>query len=282
MPNQQDMPFLEHLEHLRWHLMRALVAIAVCAVLAFLAKHLLFHVLILAPTRSDFPTYVWLCKLSELVRIDAFCIQKMPFLLQSRKMSGQFTMHVGAALVAGLVLSFPYVFWEIWRFVRPALRSAEKGLLRATTLFVSLLFFIGITFGYYILAPVAIQFLANYHVDKSVINQFDIVSYVSTVLLLVLSSGLVFQLPLVVYFLTKAGMLSSSSLRYYKRHALVAVFVLAAMITPPDPFSQVLVALPLMILYFFSIFVAQIVERRERSNTLSDTFPTKEGRMTEK
>ena len=282
MSNQQDMPFLEHLEHLRWHLIRVLVAIAVCAVLSFLAKHLLFHVLILAPTRADFPTYVWLCKLGEIVRIDAFCIQKMPFLLQSRKMSGQFTMHVGAAFVAGLVLSFPYVFWEIWRFVRPALRSAEKGLLRATTFFVSLLFFTGITFGYYILAPVAIQFLANYHVDKSVINQFDIVSYVSTVLLLVLSSGLVFQLPLVVYFLTRAGVLSSSWLRYYKRHALVAVFVLAAMITPPDPFSQALVALPLMVLYFFSIFVAQIVERRKKSSTLSDEASTEEERRPEK
>ena len=263
MYEKRDMPFLEHLEALRWHLIRALVAIAVCAVGAFLAKHLLFHTLILGPTRPDFPTYLWLCKLGELIRVDAFCIEQMPFSLQSRKMIGQFTMHVGAALVAGVVLAFPYVFWEIWHFVRPALRVKERRLMYGTTFFVSLLFFTGVTFGYYVLVPVAVQFLSNYQVDESVLNQFDIVSYVSTILLLVLASGLVFQLPLLVYFLTKAELLSSAWLKHYRRHALVAVFVLAAMITPPDPFSQALLALPLMLLYFFSIFVAWIVERRQ-------------------
>ena len=183
-------------------------------------------------------------------------------------MSGQFTMHIGAAAVAGLVVAFPYVFWEMWRFVRPALQRSERGFFRATTLVVSLLFFVGVAFGYYILVPVSVQFLANYQIDESVVNQFDIVSYVSTVLLLVLCSGLVFQLPLVVYFLTRAGLLSVAWLRHYRRHALVVTFVLAAMITPPDPFSQMLVALPLVLLYFFSIFIAKLVERSRKNTPL--------------
>ena len=257
----EEMSFLEHLESLRWHLIRALIAILLSAVLAFMGKYVLFHLILLAPTRTDFLTYQWLCSLGKSVEIEAFCIDQMPFVLQSRRVSGQFTMHVAAAAVAGFVLSFPYVFWELWRFIKPALKASEEALIRSTTLFVSLLFFTGILFGYYILVPISIHFLANYQIDPSVVNQFDIISYVSTVLVLVLCSGLVFQLPLVVYFLTKGGWITASMLLYYKRHAILLMLLLSAMITPPDPFSQVLVALPLVLLYFFSIFVARLVDR---------------------
>ena len=257
----QEMSFLDHLEAFRWHLIRALVAIFVLTIVAFVSKHLLFHVILLAPTRVDFLTYRWLCQVGEMIDVKVFCIEKMPFVLQSRRMSGQFTMHVGASVVAGLVIAFPYVFWEMWRFVKPALKSHEKGLLRATTLIVSLLFFTGICFGYYVLVPVSVQFLANYQIDESVVNQFDIISYISTVLLLLLCSGLIFQLPLLVYFLTKGGFISSTMMSQYRRHALIVILIIAAMITPPDPFSQILVALPLVLLYFFSIFVARGVER---------------------
>lgn len=259
---QHEMSFLEHLEVLRWHLIRALIAILFCAVVAFVSKYVLFHLIIFAPARADFPTYLWLCKLGEWMHIRVFCVEEMPFLLQSRRVGGQLTMHIGAAAVAGLIIAFPYVFWELWRFIRPALHVVERSQFRSTTCVVSLLFFTGVAFGYYILVPVALQFLGNYQIDSSVVNQFDIISYVSTVLLLVLCAGLVFQLPLLVYFLTRAGVLSTEWLIRYKRHALVFVFVLSALITPPDPFSQVLFALPLMLLYFFSIFVAKLVERR--------------------
>ena len=263
--NENEMSFLEHLEALRWHLIRVLVAILCCAVLAFVGKYVLFHMILLAPTRADFLTYQWLCSVGKSIHLEAFCIEKMPFVIQSRRMSGQLTMHISAAIVAGLVLSFPYVFWELWRFLRPALRAHEKSLVRSTTLVASLLFFIGILFGYYILVPISIQFLANYQIDPSIVNQFDIISYISTVLLLLLCSGLIFQLPLIVYFLTKSGLISAEMMLDYKRHAILLSLVLGAMITPPDPFSQILVALPLVLLYFFSIFVARLVERSNRS-----------------
>ena len=254
-----EMSFLEHLEALRWHVIRSLVVVAICAVGAFIGKHILFHVVLLAPTRPDFFTYTALCQLGEIFSIDTFCMKEMSFVLQSRKMTGQLTMHIGAAGVAGVVVAFPYVFWELWRFIRPALRAKEQGLVSSTTLVVSLLFFLGVSFGYFILVPVAIHFLAGYQIDDSIINQFDIISYVSTVLLLVLSSGLVFQWPLLVYFVVRTGLVSTRQIRQYRRHALVAAFILSALITPPDPFSQLLMALPLMILYEVGLWVARFV-----------------------
>ncbi len=252
----QEMSFLEHLEVVRWHLVRICVAVLLGTVIAFLNKQILFQEIILGPTRIDFTTYFWLCKLGQHIGIEAFCIPDMPFILQSRHMSGQLSMHIGAACVAGLVIAFPYISWELWRFISPALQVRTRSWIRVTSLVVSGLFFMGICFGYYILVPVSVQFLANYQVDSSIVNHFDIISYVSTVLLLTLCSGLLFQLPVVVFFLTKSGLISADLLRRYKRLALIITLVLSAMITPPDPFSQLLVAVPILLLYFLSIFIA--------------------------
>lgn len=263
--DEREMSFLDHLEQLRWHIIRSLIAIVVFSMVAFVAKDLVFHTILLGPSRLDFWTYLRLCDLSTLLDSSALCIDELPFIIQSRQMTGQFMMHITSSFVIGIILTFPYAFWEIWRFIRPGLYEKERKASRGATFSVSFLFATGVLFGYFILTPISINFLANYQIDPSITNEFDIVSYVSTVTTLVLACGLLFQMPVVVYFLTKAGLISASLMRKYRKHAIVVILILGAMLTPPDPFSQVLIALPLLGLYQTSIFICKRVEKR---NTL--------------
>jgi len=261
--SEKEMSFLEHLEELRWHLVRASIAIAVFAIAAFVSKSFVFHTVILGPSRPDFFTYQMLCKLGELMNTPLICIDELPFIIQSRQMTGQFTMHISSSLVIGLICSFPYVFWEIWRFVSPGLYFTEKRAARGATFFVSVLFISGVLFGYFIISPLSINFLANYQLDQSILNEFDIISYVSTVSMLVLASGLMFQLPIVIYFLSTAGLVTPALMRRYRRHAIVVILVVSAIITPPDLMSQILIALPLIVLYQISIFISKIVTSKK-------------------
>jgi sec-independent protein translocase protein TatC len=260
---EKEMSFIDHLEELRWHLVRSVASVLVFSVAAFVSKGFIFGVLILGPSKTDFWSYRMLCKLSEVVGIDALCINELPFIIQSRQLTGQFTMHITSSLVVGLICAFPYAFWEIWRFVAPGLYSHERSLTRGATFFVSFLFMIGVLFGYFIVTPVSVYFLANYQLDPSILNEFDIISYVSTVVTLVLSSGLIFQLPIVMYFLTKAGIVTPEFLITYRKHAIVVIFIVGAVITPPDPFSQMLVSLPIVGLYEVSIYISKRIKRRE-------------------
>ncbi|MEQ8535380.1 MAG: twin-arginine translocase subunit TatC [Imperialibacter sp.] len=262
------MSFIDHLEELRWHLVRSVASVLVFSVAAFVSKGFIFGVLILGPSKTDFWSYRMLCKLSEVVGIDALCINELPFIIQSRQLTGQFTMHITSSLVVGLICAFPYAFWEIWRFVAPGLYSHERTLTRGATFFVSFLFMIGVLFGYFIVTPVSVYFLANYQLDPSILNEFDIISYVSTVVTLVLSSGLIFQLPIVMYFLTKAGIVTPEFLITYRKHAIVVIFIVGAVITPPDPFSQMLVSLPIVGLYEVSIYISKRIKRREAKEEL--------------
>lgn len=264
---EDEMSFLDHLEELRWHLIRAFIAVAVFAIAAFVSKEFVFGQLILGPSRTNFWTYEMLCQLSELLGSEALCINELPFILQSRTMTGQFTMHIAASLAIGIIAAFPYVFWEIWRFISPGLYINERQVSRGAVFYVSLLFTIGVTFGYFILTPLSVNFLANYQIDPSILNEFDIVSYVSTVTTLVLACGLLFQLPMVVYFLTKAGILTPEIMRNYRKHGIVSIFVLGAMLTPPDPFSQVLIAVPLIGLYQFSIAISNRTYKNKLKNS---------------
>ena len=188
-----EMSFLDHLEELRWHLIRAFLAILVFAIVAFISKDFVWNTLILGPSRLDFPTFKMLCKVGGLVNSDALCIKELPFIIQSRKMTGQFSMHVTSSVFLGLIFSFPYVFWELWRFISPGMYSKERKHARGAVFFVSLLFSIGVLFGYYVITPLSINFLSNYQVDASVMNEFDITSYVTTISMLVLACALVFQ-----------------------------------------------------------------------------------------
>ncbi len=260
-----SMPFLAHVEQLRWHIIRALVVLVVFSVMAFLAKSFVFHVLILGPSRPDFWTYRLLCKLGTLLNAPALCIEQLSFTLQSRQMTGQFTMHLTSSFVIGLIGAFPYAFWELWRFLKPGLYATEGHVIRGTVFFVSVLFFLGVLFGYYVIAPLAINFLANYQLDPSILNEFDIISYVSTLATLVLACAFIFQLPFIVYCLAKAGLLTPSIMRAYQKHAIIAILIVAAIITPPDVMSQLLIALPLVLLYEFSIFMARFVTHKAKN-----------------
>ena len=262
------MSFLDHLEELRWHLIRSIVSILVFAIIAFLAVDIVWDIVILGPSRPDFWTYRKLCEIGDRLGSNVLCVTELPFIIQSRQMTGQFTMHILSSLVIGLLCAFPYTFWEIWRFIKPGLYDTEKKVSRGATFFVTLLFSMGVLFGYFIVTPLAINFLANYQVASTIQNEFDIISYVTTVSTLVLTCGLMFQLPIVVFFLSKAGLVTPELMRTYRRHAIIIILLISAILTPPDVISQVLIAFPLVFLYQISIFISGVVIRRSKQREL--------------
>lgn len=259
---EEGMSFLDHLEALRWHLLRSVAAILIFTVIAFLSKSIVFGIIILGPSKIDFLTYRVLCDIAMSLNIPALCIDELPFTIQSRQMTGQFSMHMTSSFVIGFIVAFPYVFWEVWRFISPGLYDQEKNAARGAVFFVSLLFFLGAAFGYYILSPLSINFLSNYRLDPSILNEFDITSYVTTLTMLVLASAIMFQLPVVIYFLSMSGLVTSGMLRTYRRHAIVVILVLAAVITPPDVISQLLIAMPILVLYEAGITIAKRLEKK--------------------
>jgi len=249
---------------MRWHLLRSIAAIVILALVAFVFKEIVFDKIILAPKEPTFPTNRWLCRLGEILNLKRICINQHPFTLQTVKMAEQFSMHIIVSLVAGVVIAFPYIFWEFWRFIVPALYDKEKSTARGAVFFTSLLFVLGVLFGYYIICPLSVNFLGNYKVSETVVSSPTLRSYVSTINSVVLAAGLVFQLPILVYFLSKIGIVTPGFLKKYRRHALVIIVTLSAIITPPDVFSQVLVALPLTLLYEIGIIISKrIVKERE-------------------
>ena len=258
------MSFVDHLEELRWNIIRSVVAILVFTIIAFLMMQPIFHYIILAPSRPDFWTYRMLCKLVTFAGQPGLCIDTINFTLQSRSLSGQFTMHLTSSFVVGLVIAFPYVFWEIWRFIKPGLHLKERTTSTGAVFYVSLLFMLGILFGYFVVSPLSIQFLANYRLSEQIENQFDVASYISTLTTLTFSCGVMFQLPMIMYVLTKIGLITPDFLRNFRRHSIVIILIIAAVITPPDVISQVLVAMPLFILYEISIWVSAWEVKRVR------------------
>jgi sec-independent protein translocase protein TatC len=265
MSEEKEMSFLDHLEELRWHIVRSIMAIMVLTIVAFVFTPWIFQNIIFAPARVDFPTFKWLCKLGELTgAIDTLCAKPFPFKIQSRYMTGQFTMQILASFVIGFIISFPYVFWEIWRFIKPGLRLSERKNSSGAVFAVSFLFLLGISFGYFVLCPMMTWFFSAYSISDMIVNEFDITSYVSTFIALVFGSGLLFQLPVVVFFLTKIGILTPQFMRTYRRHAIIVILIIGAIVTPPDPLSQVLISMPLFLLYEISIFISAYVVRQKR------------------
>ncbi len=259
-----EMHFLDHLEALRWHLVRSAVSIVVFALVAFLNPEILFDKIILGAKNPDFLTYRALCKLSDLFHLD-MCIKEIPFTLINIDMSGQFTTHIYIAFVAGFIMAFPYFLWEIWRFIKPALSTKERKYSRGVVFFSSVLFLSGVLFGYFVISPLSINFLGSYQISKQVANQISLDSFISIVTMLTLASGVVFELPVVIYFLSKIGIVTPSFLRTYRKHSMVIILIVAAVITPsPDVTSQLLVAIPLFVLYEISIGVSALVVRNKK------------------
>jgi sec-independent protein translocase protein TatC len=260
---EKEMSFLEHLEELRWHVIRSLAAVIIFMIGAFVSAQWVFENIIFAPARVDFPTFKWLCKLGDLIGSETLCVTEIPFKVQSRNMTGQFTMHLMSSFILGLIVAFPYVVWEVWRFIKPGLQVKERKYSRGAVAAVSFLFFSGVMFGYYIIAPWMVYFLANYSISDMIVNEFDITSYVSTVVMLVLGSGLLFQLPVVIYFLTKIGIVTPDFLRKYRKHSIVIILIVAAIVTPPDLLSQTLITIPLYLLFEISILISAGVAKRK-------------------
>jgi len=269
-----EMSFLEHLEELRWHIIRSLIAIVVMMIVAFVFKNVLFDKIVLAPKNPDFISNRMFCEFGHYLagifnfkNPDIMCINTKPPNLISIKMSGQITTHIIVALVAGLIAAFPFVIHEFWLFFRPALHSNEAKHARGAVLASSLLFFVGVLFGYFLLAPLSIHFLNTYKISADVVNQINVRSFIGTITSICLATGVVFELPIIAFFLTKIGVITPSFMRRYRKHAIVIIFIVAAIITPPDVFSQTLVAVPLLILYEVSIFISgRVMKRKEKEH----------------
>ncbi|MFC0185519.1 twin-arginine translocase subunit TatC [Pseudarcicella hirudinis] len=241
----------------------------VFTIAAWIYRDFIFGDIVLGPSKSTFWTNRVLCKVADLTHIDGLCFTQANFILQSREVSGQFMMAMTQSVIVGLLFAFPYFFWEIWRFIRPGLKTTEKKAARGAVFWVSLLFFMGVFFGYFVVAPMAINFLANFKLDESIQNQFDINDYISLLSMLTLACGLTFQLPMISFVLSQVGILTPGFMREYRKHALIVILIVAAIITPsPDVISQLLVATPLFGLYEISIWVSASVNRRKEKELL--------------
>jgi sec-independent protein translocase protein TatC len=206
---------------------------------------------------------------------ESFCIQEMPFRIQSRTLSGQFSAHIWTSITAGFVVAFPYVIYQFWKFISPGLYKSERKAARGFIFISSLLFFVGVSFGYFVITPLSINFLGTYSVSSEIFNDFDLSSYISLIRTSVIASGMIFELPIFVYFLTKIGLVTPSFLRKYRKISLVFVLILSAVITPPDIASQIIVAIPILVLYEVSIIISKIVVKRQEKEAKQQTFSQK-------
>ena len=259
-----EMSFVDHLEVLRGHLFRSVLAIVVGGIIVAVKNDFFVKKVLMGPAHSDFPTYTWMCSIGRRIGLgDQLCADQINIQMQSTSVSGQFSMFFTVIVIGGLIISFPYVFWEFWKFIRPALTKKELNTTRGVVFWVSLLFFMGVAFGYFVIAPYTVNFFANFQLDETIINQWTITSYVDTLVPLILGTGLAFQLPLVMYFLAKIGIVTPDFLRGARKYAIVIIIVVAGVITPPDVISQIIVSLPLLLLYEISIWLSSRVVREQ-------------------
>jgi len=263
----KEMSFLDHLEDLRWLLIRITVGVLIISCLSYFIIDYIFDEVIFAPIHTDFITYRLFCVLTKYLNTDdgGMCITKMPFIIQSTEMGGQFSIFIWTCITAGFILGFPYILWEIWKFISPALYEKEKKNALWFILSSSILFFIGVLFGYYLILPLSVNLFGGFNVSSVIKNEFNLENYIGMVKTSVISCGILFEMPIIIYFLTKLGLVTAKSLRQYRRYSIVIILIVAAILTPPDILSQVIVAIPLLILYELSIFIAAFVNKREKN-----------------
>jgi sec-independent protein translocase protein TatC len=255
MSDSKNMSFLQHLEELRWILVRSAIAVLFFALIIWYFQEEIMVNVFLSMKEKDFITFRLFCEYLGV------CIEEIPVKMQSMTVSGQFTYALMMSFLGGLVVSFPYVFYQIWSFVKPGLKFKEKKMAKGLVFYVSLLFFSGILFGYFIVAPLSIQFFGSYQISDQIENNFTIGSYMSTILSTIFYSGLFFLLPIISYLLTKIGLIDVAFLVKYRKHAIVVILILAAIITPPDIASQIIVSIPIVVLYEIGILVSKRAER---------------------
>ena len=263
-----EMSFLDHLEELRWLLVRSTSAIIIMAIATYILNecfnNFIFEDIIFAPTRADFFTYTYFCELSHQIGFaDSICITELPFIIQNTDMEGQINIFIWTCITAGFILAFPYILWELWKFISPALYEKERKNVSVFIFVASTLFFLGVLFGFYVIIPMSINFCATFSVSKMIQNQFTIDSYIGMMKTSVIASGLFFELPIIIYFLTKLGLVTPSFLRKYRKYSVVIVLIIAAIVTPPDVVSQIIVAIPMLLIYEASIFISVFVHKNK-------------------
>jgi len=264
----KEMSFMDHLEDLRWLFVRSAFVVIGIACACYFIDDFIFDTIIFGPKDPNFITYRFFCEVTHFFGVDdAYaCAQEFNFKIQNQEVSGQFSMYIWTLITAGFVIGFPYILWEVWKFIRPALYEKERKMAGSFILVSSILFFIGVLFGYYIIAPLSINFFATFNVSKEIENIFTVDSYVSMMKMSIVASGIVFELPIIIYFLAKLGLVTPDFLRKYRRYAIVIILILAAIVTPPDIPSQIIVSIPILILYEVSILIATMVAKKDENN----------------
>jgi sec-independent protein translocase protein TatC len=260
------MGFLDHIEALRWHIIRAVIAIIIAAIAVFIKVEWIFDKVILGPAHNDFISYKWFCALGRFFHYDAFCLSDIKMEFQNTAVTGQFMMSMSVSMMLGFILAFPYVLWELWKFIKPALKPEEIKYAKGIVFWCSVLFFVGVSFAYLIVAPYTINFFGNYQLSPQFKNIITIENYYDTISNLVLALGIVFELPIIVYFLSRIGILTPKFMREKRKYAVLILFVLSEIITPPDLFSCLLVFFPLYTLYEISVFISARAIRSRLKN----------------
>jgi sec-independent protein translocase protein TatC len=266
--NNEEMSFLEHLEELRWHLVRASAAVVIGAVFVFIKAEYIMDKILFAPKYPGFVTNKAFAWMANQFNSPDLAINTQPFNIINYDMAGQFSTNISIALIGGIILSIPYIFWEFWRFIKPALYEKERKHATGAVFYSTLLFMLGVFFGYFLIVPLSTHFFGSYRVSAEIVNQINLNSYISSVTTIILGSGIVFELPIIIYFLSKVGLISSDFLISYRKHAYVLLLLLAAIITPPDIFSMLLVSGPLIALYELGVFLSKQIERKRVTEEL--------------
>lgn len=263
--NEKEMSFLDHLEELRWHLIRSLLAIVIIGIALFLAQEWLFKSIIFGPTHDDFISYRVICNLSNMIGLgDAMCFSPPEFTTQAIGFGEAFITSIKVAFIGGFIAAFPYIFWEFWRFIKPGLYKNERKATRGIVFICSFLFMLGVCFGYFIIAPFAVNFLAGYTIP-GVENTPTLSSLINYMIMFTAPAGMIFELPIVVYFLSKVGIVTPEGMRKYRRHSVIGILLLAALLTPPDVVTQFLIGIPLFILYEASIVISARVAKQNEA-----------------
>lgn len=260
--NENSMPFLDHLEELRWRLVKSVIAILIFSVVIFYFTEWIMDNIFLALAKPEFPIFKFFCWSFGI------CTEEISITFQSVQMSGQFTTNLMMAIIGGVIIAFPYVFYQLWSFIKPGLKQNELNTVRGIVFFVSILFFIGILFGYYVVAPLSVQFLGNWQMTEEIKNNITINSYLITVISTVFFTGLFFLLPVVIMIFSQLGLVTPAFLKKYRKHAFVIVLIIAAVITPPDLFTQILVAIPILLLYEMGIMISKRIENKRLKDSL--------------
>ena len=265
--NTNEMSFLDHLEDLRWLLVRSCAVIVIMGLITYFFNEIIFDDIIFGPTSPNFITYRFFCEVAQTLGITGdICVKELPFTIQNTSMEGQINVLIWTCITAGFILAFPYILYELWRFISPALYQKEKKNALVFIVVSSILFFLGVLFGYFIIVPLSINFVATFSVSSVVKNEFNLDSYIGMIKTSVIAAGLFFELPIIIYFLAKLGLVTPNFLRKYRKYAVVILLIIAAIVTPPDVVSQITVAVPMLLIYEASIWIAVIVEKNKKKD----------------